>query len=53
MARDSIDALAVQKRMESQFPDEAKEKVADMIIDNSGCYPVFQQILDIHKKLIS
>lgn len=53
MARDSIDVLGVRKRMESQLPDEAKEKAADIFINNSGCYPLFRQILEIHKKLIS
>ena len=51
--RDSIAADQVWQRMDSQLPDEDKAKVSDMTIDNSGCFPILPQVLDIHKKLIS
>lgn len=53
MNRDSITADKVWQRMESQLPDADKAKVSDMKIDNSGCFPILPQVLDIHKKLMS
>ncbi len=52
MARDGIDEPAVQRRMNSQLPDEDKKAVSDLLIDNSGCHPIFPQILKIHRKLL-
>ncbi len=52
MARDGISVDAVTQRMNSQFPDSKKEKVADLFIDNSGCYAILPQILAIHHQLI-
>lgn len=53
MVRDSISAVKVWQRMDSQLPDADKAKVSDMTIDNSGCFPILSQVLDIHKKLLS
>lgn len=52
MARDKIDAAAVETRINSQLSDEKKEAVSDLVIDNSGCYALIPQILVIHKNLI-
>lgn len=53
MARDGIDESGVRDRMKSQLPDEDKRAVSDLLIDNSGCYPILPQILKIHRNLIS
>lgn len=52
MARDGIDARAMEKRLDSQWSDAEKEKVSHLFIDNSGCFAVLPQVLGIHKKLI-
>jgi len=52
MARDFISAKSVLDRMASQLADEEKERVSDLKIDNSGCYPLLPQILHIHKYLL-
>lgn len=36
MARDATDVVAARARMEAQMPLEAKRKLADVVIDNSG-----------------
>jgi dephospho-CoA kinase len=36
MARDASGAVAARARMEAQMPLEAKRKLADVVIDNSG-----------------
>lgn len=53
MARDGIDSRTMETRLASQWTDTEKERVSHLFIDNSGCFAVLSQILEIHKKLIT
>lgn len=53
MTRDGISQSEVKKRMASQSPDADKEAFSNLFINNSGCYPLMEQILTIHRNLIS
>lgn len=52
MVRDKISSAVVQDRMISQMPEEQKKDFADLIIDNSGCYSLLPQIIELHKRFI-
>jgi len=52
MRRDSISRTQVIARMENQFKDTKKKKLADFIITNNGCEDLNAQIDNIHKQIL-
>lgn len=53
MQRDGSDERAVKERMENQWSDEEKKKIADFVIMNDGVTPLLPQVMEIHKSIIS
>ena len=49
--RDNSDRDSIIKRMENQWDDQVKEKLADYIIYNDGKTLILPQIIEIHKRL--
>ena len=52
VARDGVNTQDVLQRMQNQFPDEAKSKLADYWIINDGSELVIPQVLAINQKLM-
>ena len=50
--RDKSNFDQVKARMDNQLPEQAKKKVADFIIDNSGEVSLIHQIWKIHRALM-
>jgi dephospho-CoA kinase len=53
MTRSSESLEQVKNRMNKQWPQEEKNKLADSIIYNDATDPVIPQVLKIHKKLLA
>ena len=51
--RDNISSEEVRHRIDSQWPDEEKSKVADSVIDNSGLFPLLPQIISHYNQLVN
>ena len=52
MERDRVSAESVTERMKNQWPDEAKTKLADFVVENDERTLLVPKILEIHNKLI-
>ncbi|MFD0940800.1 dephospho-CoA kinase [Pedobacter boryungensis] len=52
MERDGVTAAQVQARMDKQFTDEQKAKMADYFIDNTEKSSVILQVLDLHQQFL-
>jgi dephospho-CoA kinase len=50
--RDKVDGLSVLNRMQFQFTDEEKSRLADYVIINDGTQLVIPQIIFIHHQLL-
>ena len=48
MHRDQLSETEVRKRMDNQMPQETKEKLTDLYIDNDGKRPLVAQVLQLH-----
>jgi dephospho-CoA kinase len=53
VARDGFSREEVLSRMDKQMPQEIKLKMADYIIDNNGDIGLVNQVLTIHKTLLT
>ncbi|MBB2145409.1 dephospho-CoA kinase [Pedobacter sp. LMG 31464] len=53
MQRDGVTEAQVQARMDKQFTDEQKAKMADYFIDNTEKSSVILQVLDLHQQFLS
>ncbi len=51
--RDLISKEEVIKRMENQWGEDRKIKLADFVINNNGVELIIPQVMEIHKKIIS
>lgn len=49
--RDNLDTNSIQKRIDKQWSDQDKEKMADYIINNDGKTLVLPQIIHIHTSI--
>ena len=49
--RDNLDANSIKKRIDKQWNDQEKEKLADYIINNDGKTLLLPQIIQIHKRV--
>ncbi len=49
--RDGTSATAVEDRMNAQWPQEEKVKLADFLIHNDGKQPLIPQVIQIHRVL--
>jgi len=52
MQRDGVTEAQVQARMDKQFTDEQKAKMADYFIDNTENSSVILQVLDLHQQFL-
>lgn len=52
-SRDDINEVDIKNRMNNQWDDERKNKLADYLIDNNENQMIIPQILKIHKKILS
>ncbi len=50
-ARDGLDKISIQQRMDKQWPDEKKSAVSDYIIHNDELQLFIPQVLSIREKL--
>ncbi len=53
MQRDQVTAAQVQARMDKQFSDEKKAKMADYFINNAEDNSVILQVLNLHHQFLS
>ena len=53
MQRDGVTEAQVQARMDKQFTDEQKAKMADYFIDNTENSSVILQVLDLHQQFLN
>lgn len=53
MQRDGISELQVKARMDKQFTDEQKVKMADYFIDNTENSSVILQVLNLHQQFLN
>lgn len=53
MQRDGVTAAQVQARMDKQFTDEQKLKLADFQIKNDESSSIVLQVLDLHEQFIN
>ena len=53
MARDGLDKPAVETRIARQLPEAEKVKLADFIIKNDGSESLAQQVLGIHRAILT
>jgi dephospho-CoA kinase len=53
MQRDNIDELTIKARMNNQWDDEKKKKLANFVIINDDINPLLPQVMDIHNTLVS
>lgn len=51
MARDGVSEQLVRHRMNNQWPEEKKIKLADFVIDNNENRLLIPQVLAVHKQL--
>ena len=52
MQRDQVSEAQVMARMNKQFTDEQKEKMADYFISNTPSDSIILQVLNLHEKLL-
>ncbi len=53
LQRDSVTRQEVEARIDKQLPDEKKMELADFIIYNDGSKSLIQQVLEVHRQLIT
>ncbi|TCC89385.1 dephospho-CoA kinase [Pedobacter frigiditerrae] len=53
MQRDAVSAEQVQARIDKQFTDQQKAKMADYFIDNTENTSVILQVLDLHQQFLN
>ncbi len=53
MARDNVDANAVQARMRNQVSEDVRLRIADFVVRNDDTQLVIPQVLSIHQELIN
>lgn len=53
MARDNTTKAEIEKRMDNQWPDEEKQRLADIVIHNTNLETTRKRVAEIHKYLIS
>lgn len=53
MARDRVDATAVQARVRNQIGEEERLRIADHVVYNDDTQLVIAQVLSIHQELIN
>ncbi len=53
MARDNVDANAVQARMRNQVSEDVRLHIADFVVHNDDTQPVIPQVLSIHQELFN
>lgn len=53
MQRDAVTATQVKARMDKQFTDEQKAKMANYFIDNTENASVILQVLDLHQQFLN
>ncbi|MGF1924686.1 MAG: dephospho-CoA kinase [Bacteroidia bacterium] len=53
MQRDRASEAQVRARMDKQFSDEHKAKMADYFVDNSPANSIILQVLNLHEQFIS
>jgi dephospho-CoA kinase len=51
MQRDGISKAEVIKRINNQWPDDDKLKLANFVIENDGNKMILPQVLEIHRQL--
>lgn len=52
MDRDGVTEEAVRARMDKQWPDEKKVKMADFVVENIAWETLNIQVADLHEKLV-
>jgi dephospho-CoA kinase len=52
MQRDQVTASQVEARMDKQYTDEVKSKLADFFIANEADQSLILQVLDLHQKFL-
>jgi dephospho-CoA kinase len=52
MHRDQVNAAQVLARMDKQFTDEQKTKMADFLIENDERTSIIQQVLHLHQQFL-
>jgi len=53
MERDQVERATVLKRMQHQWSDEKKMKIADHIIYNDGTQMLLPQVIEMHGKILN
>lgn len=53
MQRDGVTEAQVTARMDKQFTDEQKAKMADYFVENTADRSVIMQVLDLHQQFLS
>jgi dephospho-CoA kinase len=53
LRRDNTTHEEVEKRMQKQLPEKEKEKFADYLIQNNADDFLIEQVMDIHKKILT
>jgi dephospho-CoA kinase len=53
MQRDGVTEAQVTARMDKQFTDEQKAKMADYFVENTANRSVITQVLDLHQQFLS
>ena len=53
MQRDKVSEAQVRARMDKQFTDEQKVKMADFFISNTPGDSIILQVLNLHEKFLS
>ncbi|HEV9035963.1 MAG TPA: dephospho-CoA kinase [Puia sp.] len=53
MQRDNVTREEVLRRMNNQIDEEIKMRLCDAVIYNDENHPVIQQVLDLHRQLIT
>ena len=52
MQRDSVTEVQVKARIDKQFTDDQKIKMADFLIENTENRSVIMQVLDLHQQFL-
>lgn len=52
MQRDGVSREDVLDRMNKQWPDDEKQKLADFIVVNDGIMPLLPQVLPLHEQFL-
>lgn len=53
MERDQVSEAQVRARMDKQFTDEQKAKMADYFVQNTADHSVILQVLELHQQFLS